>query len=132
VNGKNRVHPTGRAASKKRLEFEQFLADLSAKFVALPPEQVDDEIRNALKAVLGFFGIDRISLLRLLPCRTQWLITHNADTAGDSPYPVETSLPVSLAPWAARKLADDRDSFSFATLDDLPAEAAVDKQTMQM
>jgi len=132
VNRKNRVHPAGRAASKKRLEFEKFLADLSAKFVALPPEQVDDEIRNALNAVLGFFGIDRISLLRLLPCRTQFLVTHNADTAGDSPYPVETSLPVSLVPWAAGKLADDRESFSFATLDDLPADAVVDKQTMQM
>jgi len=132
VNRKNREHPTGRAASKKLLEFEQFLADLSAKFVALPPEQVDDEIRGALKKVLKFFEIDRCSLLRLLPCRTQWLITHNADTAGDSPYPVETSLPVSLAPWAARKLADDRESFSFATLDDLPAEAAVDKQTLEL
>jgi transcriptional regulator with GAF, ATPase, and Fis domain len=39
---------------------------------------------------------------------------------------------VSLVPWAARKLADDRGTFSFATIDDLPAEAAVDKQTMQM
>ena len=132
MNGKNQAHSAERPASKKLLEFEQFLADLSAKFVALPPEQVDDEIRSALKAVLGFFGIDRISLLRLLPCRTQWLVTHNADTTGNSPYPVETSLPVSLVPWAARKLADDRGTFSFATLDDLPAEAAVDKQTMEM
>jgi len=132
VSRKKQVHSAERAASKKLLEFEQFLADLSAKFVALPPEQVDDEIRSALKAVLGFFGIDRISLLRLLPCRTQWLVTHNADTAGDSPYPLETFLPVSLVPWAARKLADDRECFSFASLDDLPAEAAVDKQTMEM
>ena len=98
MSRKKQVHSAERAASKKLLEFEQFLADLSAKFVALPPEQVDDEIRSALKAVLGFFGIDRISLLRLLPCRTQWLVTHNADTAGDSPYPLETSLPVSLVP----------------------------------
>jgi len=132
VSRKKQEHSAERAASKKLLEFEQFLADLSAKFVALPPEQVDDEIRSALKAVLGFFAIDRISLLRLLPCRTQWLVTHNADTAGDSPYPLETSLPVSLAPWAARKLADDRECFSFASLDDLPAEAAVDKQTMEL
>jgi formate hydrogenlyase transcriptional activator len=125
-------HFADRASSEKRLEFEQFLADLSARFVALPPEQVDDEIRKALHAVLGFFGIDRCSLLRLLPCRTQWQVTHNADAAGDSPYPVETSLPVSLAPWAAERLADDRETFSFATLDDLPAAAAVDRQTMEM
>jgi len=132
VNGKNQVHSAERAASEKLLEFEQFLADLSAKFVALPPGQVDDEIRRALHSVLGFFGIDRISLLRLLPCRTKWQVTHNADTAGISPYPVETSLPVSLFPWAAKKLGDDRETFSFATLDDLPTEAAVDKQAMEM
>jgi formate hydrogenlyase transcriptional activator len=118
--------------SEKLLEFEKLVADLSARLVALPSEQVDDEIRRALQEVLGFFRIDRISLLRLLPCRTQWLVTHNADAAGISPYPVETSLPVSLVPWAARKLADDRETFSFATLDDHPAEAAVDRQTMEM
>ena len=114
-----------------KLEFEKFLTDLSARLVALPTEQVDDEIRGALKKVLRFFEIDRCSLLRLLPCRTQWQITHNADAAGDSPFPVATSLPVSLVPWAAGKLMDSRESFSFATLDDLPAEAAVDKQTME-
>jgi formate hydrogenlyase transcriptional activator len=132
VNRKSQVQSAEHAAPEKRLEFEQFLADLSARFVTMPPEQVDDEISNALHAVLGFFNIDRISLLRLLPCRTKWQVTHNADTAGTSPYPVETSLPVSLFPWAARKLADDRETFSFATLDDLPAEAAVDKQSMEM
>jgi formate hydrogenlyase transcriptional activator len=128
----SQVQSAEHAASEKRLKFEKFLADLSAKFVALPSEQVDDEIRKALHEVLRFFRIDRISLLRLLPCRTQFLVTHNADATGNSPYPVETSLPVSLVPWAARKLADDRGTFSFATLDDLPAEAAVDKQTMEL
>ena len=115
-----------------KLEFEKFLTDLSARLVALPTEQVDDEIRGALKKVLRFFEIDRCSLLRLLPCRTQWQVTHNADAAGDSPFPVATSLPVSIVPWAAGKLMDSRETFSFATLDDLPAEAAVDKQTMEL
>jgi hypothetical protein len=36
---------------EKRLEFEKFLADLSARLVALPPERVDDEIRSALETV---------------------------------------------------------------------------------
>ncbi len=132
VDGKKPEGSAQQTAPEKRLEFERFLADLSAKFVALPPEQVDDEIRGALKKVLQFFEIDRCSLLRLLPCRTQWQVTHNADAAGESPYPVETSLPVSLVPWAARKLADDREAFSFAALKDLPPEAAVDRQAMEM
>jgi formate hydrogenlyase transcriptional activator len=132
VNRKSQVQSAEHAAPEKRLEFEKFLADLSAKFVALPAEQVDVEIRNALHEVLGFFRIDRISLLRLLPCRTQFLVTHNSDIQGISPYPVETPLPVSLVPWAASKLANDREPFSFASLDDLPAEAAADRQTMEM
>ena len=128
---KNPEDSTQLTASEKLLEFEKFLADLSAKFVALSLEQVDEEIRSALHAVLGFFNIDRCSLLRLLPGKTQWLITHNADTAGDSPYPLETPMPVSLVPWGGRKLAVGREAFSFASLDDLPAEAAVDKQTFE-
>jgi hypothetical protein len=38
---------------KRRLEFEALLSDLSARFVNLPPEAVDREIEQALKAVLG-------------------------------------------------------------------------------
>jgi formate hydrogenlyase transcriptional activator len=107
------------------------LADLSARFVALPPERVDDEIRNALKEVLEFFQIDRISLLRLMPGKTLWEVTHNADAAGISPYPIGTALPVSLVPWAYKKLAEQREVFSFARLEELPAEAATDKQTFE-
>jgi formate hydrogenlyase transcriptional activator len=115
----------------ERLGFEKFLADLSARLVALPPDRVDDEIRNALKEVLEFFQIGRISLLRLLPGKTLWEVTHNADAAGISPYPVGTRLPVSLVPWAYKKLAEQREVFSFARLEELPEEAATDKQTFE-
>src|SRR5512135_572158 len=56
---------------------KKFLADLSARLVALPPDQVDDEIRNALKEVLEFFRIDHFNLLRLLPGKTHFMVTHN-------------------------------------------------------
>ncbi len=122
---------SGPTAPERRLEFETFLANLSARFVALPPERVDDEIRSALHEVLGFFRIDRCSLLRLLPGKTLWLVTHNADTAGASPYPVETPLPVSPFPYFLKKLATQREAFSFARLDDLPEEAATDKKMLE-
>jgi formate hydrogenlyase transcriptional activator len=121
----------GPVAPEKRLEFETLLADLSARFVALPPERVDDAIRNALHDVLAFFRIDRCSLLRLLPGKTQWLVTHNADTAGVSPYPVETPLPVSLFPYFFTKLTTQRGAIAFSRLDDLPDEAATDKQSLE-
>ena len=131
VNRENHSPSTELTASKKRLEFEQFLADLSARFVALPPELVDDEIRNALKEILRFFQIDRCSLLRLLPGKELFSITHNADTMGISPYPVETTLPVSLFPYFYKVLTERREHFSFASLDALPEEAAVEKQFLE-
>jgi PAS domain S-box-containing protein len=120
-----------RTASKGRLEFEKFLADLSARFVSLHPEEVDNEINNALKGILGFFRIDRCSLLRRLPVKTLCMVTHNADISGDSPYPVATPLPTSLFPYFNRKLAVEREIIAFSCPDDLPEEAAPDKQWLR-
>ncbi len=119
------------AASEKRLEFEKFLADLSAKFVALPPYQVDDEIRNALKEVLEFFQIDRCNLLRLLPGKHFFQVVYNADVSGVSPYPVGTPRPTSLYPWLVKKLSEKREVVSFARLENLPAEAETDRQNFE-
>jgi formate hydrogenlyase transcriptional activator len=131
VNAEDKIHPAEQSEPEKRREFEKFLADLSARLVALPPERVDDEIRHALKEVLEFFQIDRCNLFRLLPGKTLFEITHNADVNGISPYPIETPLPVSHFPWAYKKLAEQREVFSFARLEELPAEADVDKQGLE-
>ena len=45
----DKVHLADRPAPEKRLEFEKFLADVSARLVALPPDRVDDEIRDGAK-----------------------------------------------------------------------------------
>jgi len=131
MNTKDQVHSSEGVQSEKRLEFEKFLADLSARFVALPPDRIDDEIRNALKEVLEFFQIDRCALLRLMPEKTHFQITHNAVADGIPPFPIGTPLPVTLFPWTAKKLAEQREVVSFARLEELPAEAATDKQAWE-
>ncbi len=135
MNRKNQVHSAEGAAPERRLEFEKLLADLSARFVALPPERVDDEIRDSLKEVLEFFQIDRWALLQLLPGKTLWQAVYDANTI--SPYPIGTTLPigpplpVSLCPFMYKKLVEQREVFSFARLEELPAEAATDKETFE-
>ena len=131
MSAKNLENSVERSAPDKRLEFERLLVDFSARFVALPPEKVDDEISNALKEVLEFFSIDRCALLRLLPGKTSWQATHNAVAAGIPFYPIRTPTPISIVPWIARKLAVEREAFSFARLEELPEEAAVDKLTLK-
>ncbi len=128
MNTENKAHPSERSGSEKRLEFETFLADLSARFVALPPDRVDDEIRNALKEVLEFFQIDRCALMRLMPDKTHFQITHNAVADGIEPFPIGTALPVELFPWTAKRLGEQREVVSFARPEELLAEAATDKQ----
>ncbi len=128
---RKRANPSKYTVSIERLEFERFLADLSARFVSLHPEQVDNEINNALKGILRFFRIDRCSLLRRLPVKTLCMVTHNADVSGDSPYPVVTPLPTSLFPYFNRKLAVEREIIAFSCPDDLPEEAAPDKRWLR-
>lgn len=116
---------------KSETGFEDFLAAMSTRLMAMEPELVDEEIQRALQACLKFFRIERLALMRLLPCKTQTIITHNADAHGISPYPVGNIVQVSLFPWLTRNLIDQK-VVSFARLEDLPAEADTDRQSLDM
>jgi len=117
-------------ALEERLRFERLLSDISARFVNISPEQVDGEIENALRMVLEFFQVDRCALLQILPDKTFWRITH-ATAAEDTPsVPVGMQLSVTETnPWSYDKLILKREVLNLSNLDDLPAEANVDKQT---
>jgi formate hydrogenlyase transcriptional activator len=114
---------------KERLGFEALLSDLSARFVNLPPEDVDREIEKGLKAILDFFQVDRCGLVRTLPGRSAYQITHAAYSENVPPVPEGVEIPLSLNPWAYEKMILNREVVAFSRIDDLPPEAAVDKQT---
>ncbi|RPJ23282.1 MAG: AAA family ATPase [Desulfobacteraceae bacterium] len=114
---------------ENRLRFERLLSDLSARFVNIPPDRVDSEIDHGLRQILEFFQIDRAGLLRSLPDGSGHRITHGVYGENVPPVPLGVELPRSLYPWAYRKLVEKHEVVSFSRLDDLPAEANVDKQT---
>jgi len=116
-------------ALEDRLQFEQLLSDLSARFVNIPPDRVDSEIEHGLKQTLEFFRVDRCGLLRLLPGKASWQLTHMASSSNVPTRPAGVELPRSLYPWAYEKLAEKHEVMSVSRLDDLPAEANVDRQT---
>ena len=60
-----------------RLRFERLLSDLSARFVNIPPDRVDSEIEDGLKQILEFFRVDHCTLLRILPSKASFQITHD-------------------------------------------------------
>ncbi len=61
---------------RDRLLFEEMLSVISAGFINLSFERIDEEIHHAMKKVLNFFKVDRFALLETLPDRKSWMITH--------------------------------------------------------
>ena len=114
---------------RERLQFEHLLSDLSARFVNMPPDQVDAGIKAGLRRILEFFQVDRCALLRLLLDKTSWQITHIASSGDVPPVPEGIELPRSIYPWIYEKLAEKHEVLSISRLDDLPPEANVDRQT---
>jgi formate hydrogenlyase transcriptional activator len=117
------------AELEDRMRFERLLSDLSAKFVNLPPDRVDLEIEHGLRQILEFLQVDRCGLVRTLPGRSTFQITHLASGEDVPPIPAGVELPISLYPWSYEKLIFKREVVAYSKLDDLPPEANVDKQT---
>jgi signal transduction histidine kinase len=105
------------------------VSHLSARFVNMPPDRVDSEVEDGLRQILKFFQVDRCVLLRTLPGKTSFQITHVASSDDVPPLPAGIELPRSIYPWLYEKLTEKHEVMSISRLDDLPAEANVDRQT---
>ena len=114
---------------ENRLRFERMLSDLSARLVKIPPDRMDSEIEYGLRQILNFFQVDRVGLLRSLPDGSAHQITHGVYSEDVPGVPIGVKLPRSIYPWVYEKLVEKHEVVSFSKLDDLPAEANVDKQT---
>jgi len=89
---------------------------------------VDSEIDYGLRRILEFFQVDRVGLMRSLPDRYAYQITHGVYGEDVPSVPVGVELPRSVYPWAFEKLVEKHEVVSFSRLDDLPPEANVDRQ----
>ncbi|OPY85092.1 MAG: Formate hydrogenlyase transcriptional activator [Syntrophus sp. PtaU1.Bin208] len=116
---------------RERLLFEELLSAISARFISLPTERIDEEIHDAMKEILAFFKVDRFALLQTLPDRKAWMITHAVAVGGTPSVPVGAVLPLSINPWAYERLVLKREVLSFAKMEEVPADAHVDKKTWE-
>ena len=109
-----------------RLRFETLLAELSARFVNLPPEQVDREIENALSRLADALHADRTALGRLTEDGQDLVVTHTFAVSGVEAFPLLASL-IAEAPLLSRTMLSGQ-SFVMPRLVDLPAEGEVDRR----
>ena len=115
-------------ALEERLRFERLVSETSARFVNIPPDRVDSEIEYGLRQILEFFQVDRCGLAQILPGKATWQITHLSSAKDVPPIPQGVGLPITLRPWAYDKLLLKHEVLSFSRIDDLPAEANVERQ----
>jgi formate hydrogenlyase transcriptional activator len=127
----NREKQRAAEALKERLQFERLLSNLSARFINLAPDQVDLEIQSALKQILEFFQVDRCGLVRISPDESSFRITHVVYASDIPRVPENTELPVTMFPWVHEKIIKRHEVVSFTTRDELPGEAAIDRQTYE-
>ncbi len=111
-----------------RLRFEKLLADLSARFVGLPTDQVDMAIEEAQGRIGEALGVDRSSLFQF-SAEGEMVLTHSWVRPGFQPYPPRISARERF-PWAL-EMALKGEVIRFSSVNELPPEAARDMETFR-
>ena len=106
--------------------FEQQLAELSATFVALPADQIDQQIDWGLQLLLEAMGMDRSSVAELSADGERFEVTHSQGRNGTPTFAIGDLA--QLLPWYAASLRRG-EVLRFDRLpDDLPAEAVAERE----
>jgi transcriptional regulator with GAF, ATPase, and Fis domain len=117
-----------RAELEERLRFEALLADLSARFVHVTADQVDRMIEEAQRRIVQALGLDRSTLLQRAEAENDLVITHAWAVPSFAPNP--GLFAQRDFPWVHQTLLRGG-IVRFATLEELPAEAARDKEAFR-
>jgi len=110
---------------KERLVFEECLARLSATFISLPSDQIDQEIEKGLETIVTTLGSDRASLAQLDAAHGELRITHSWSAPGIPPTPKDNVKDVF--PWIFSEVQKGN-KVIVSRIGDLPAEAEKERQ----
>jgi formate hydrogenlyase transcriptional activator len=125
LSPKNEIHSTV-THLERRLRFEEFISELSAKFVNLPHKEVDAWIDQGLKQVVEFLDVDRSSLMQFSGEEADLLITHVYSKPGFPLPPKMLRFKKSSFPWIGPKIVKG-ETLYFSSLDEFPPEAKADR-----
>jgi formate hydrogenlyase transcriptional activator len=107
---------------------ETLLIELSSRFISLAPGHLYLEIRETQRRICDFLGFDRSSLFEQpADDPAAFLLTHVYQRPGMPPRPTGKPDVAPLFPWTVMQLKQGR-TVKFSKLDDLPAEAACDRE----
>ncbi len=110
------IDATTRSIAEGQLEFERLVAELSASFINLPADRVDDAMRDALRRIGEALDLDRCAFIRIQPdgVAVAPVFWHRAGIA-----PPLSPFPLRQAPWAYETVLAGK-IWSFENIDNLP------------
>ena len=114
-----------RRGYEERLRFETLLSDISARFINLPADQLDNAIEDAQRQVCECLDLDISLLWQLSPDYSgSMFLTHRHLPPGFPPLPEVWDCKESF-PWALEKFLRG-ETIILSRLSDAPSEAARD------
>jgi len=112
---------------EERLRFETLLTDISARFINLPSQRIDDEIEEAQRRVCQCLGIDLSALWQWSQASPHyWTLTHlfSPPEGPDRPEGINAA---EAFPWTLEELLKGK-TLAFST-SQLPPDAVRDKES---
>lgn len=112
------------------LRLQRLLAEISSCFVTRPPGQVDETIEDSQRLICETLSMDRATLWQSTEDGTGMALTHFWQRPGCVPLRRNFVTHGNLS-WAHAMLEQGK-SFHVSRLDDLPPEAARDREVMRL
>jgi|HubBroStandDraft_6_1064221.scaffolds.fasta_scaffold18385_1 formate hydrogenlyase transcriptional activator len=113
---------------ERHLKLEQALSGLSAKFINLPADRLDQEITSGLEVLIECLDNDRAHLGQIDSATGDIVITHASCRAGFSP--TEKRFPKGTFPWLEARIKSGEISVCDSP-SDLPPEAGRERAHME-
>lgn len=113
-----------------RLNFEILVSEISSDLVNIQADEVDAVLETSLQRILDLLHIDRAALFQEEDSgRERMILTHLRVRPGCGPQ-TRPALTTDSFPWMMSQYLQGRET-KYSRIDDLPEEAAVDKETLR-
>jgi len=118
-------------ALRYRVAFEELVTDLSTRFIALAPAEVDGAVNHGLAAIGSFCGVDRAYIFLFAEAGVTMDNTHEWCAVGIEPQIANLQgIPCEILPWWMDKLRRFEDIY-IPIVSALPPEASAEREILE-
>jgi len=112
----------------ERLKLEKLLTELSATFINIPTDKIDEKVETVLQRIGKILDVDRTEFVQFLGDPKKLRITHSWTARGIKRHPLIDAQ--EHYPWVNEQLSKGK-HIIFPSPDELPPEAHIDAESLK-